>query len=352
MSRPRALVALSGGVDSAVAAALLLDQGFEVAGATLWLWGSDAGAPPSIGRAAAVAEALGIPLETVDARAEFEAWVLGSFVADYGAGRTPNPCIRCNQHIKFGLLLRHAQAIGAQWLATGHYARTRTLDGHELLLRGRDRRKDQSYFLYRLNQAQLAQVRFPLGALTKEQVRQMARERGLPSAAQPESQDICFLAGGDYRAFLARRAPQLFRPGPIRDLDGRVVGQHRGLPGYTIGQRSGLGIAAREPLYVVAIDARENALVVGPARALGRDCCVVEELHLVSGEVPSAPFEAHAQIRYRAEPTPVRVVPTGEWQAVVEFARVQRDITPGQSLVLYDGEVVLGGGIICATAEA
>ena len=241
--------------------------------------------------------------------------------------------------------------MGADYLSTGHYARVRRVVDRYQLLRGRDCHKDQSYFLHALSQEQLAYVLFPLGDLTKEEVRGIARRFGLPVAEQPESQDICFLADGDYRRFLARQAPHLFRPGPIRDTTGRVLGQHQGLPAYTIGQRKGLGITAPEPLYVLEIDVAENVLIVGPAEALGQDECVVEEMHTIDGATPVDPFRAVAQIRYRARPTPVTVMPLPRARAHVRFASPQRDITPGQFLVLYDGEVVLGGGAICRTRK-
>jgi tRNA-specific 2-thiouridylase len=228
----------------------------------------------------------------------------------------------------------------------------RQVDGRYQLLRGLDPHKDQSYFLHALSQEQLARVLFPLGELTKEEVRAIARDRGLPVAEQPESQDLCFLADGDYRRFLERLTPHLFRPGPIRDTSGRVLGQHAGLPAYTVGQRKGLQVAAAEPLYVLAIEPAENALVVGTAKELGRDACVVAGMHTIAGKAHTAPFEATAQIRYRACPVAVVVTPLPEGRAHIRFASPQRDITPGQFLVLYEGETVLGGGTICTPAES
>jgi len=365
----RVFVALSGGVDSSVAAALLVEQGYEVAGAMLRLWaesgpdGTRANrccTPEAVERARRVADRLDIPFYLINAGAAFKAQVVDYFVAAYAAGRTPNPCIPCNRTIRFGLLLRWALASGAGFVATGHYARVRhacpemyrRVEGRYQLLRGRDPHKDQSYFLHALTQEQLAHVLFPLGELTKREVRAIARQRGLPVAEQPESQDVCFLAGGDYRRFLDRQTPHLFRPGPIRDTTGRVLGQHQGLPAYTIGQRRGLGVAAAEPLYVLAIEPADNALVVGTAAELGRDECLVEKMHYVSGERPTAPFHATAQIRYRARPAAVTVTPLPYNRAHVHFASPQRDITPGQFLVLYDGDVVLGGGVICKAQES
>jgi tRNA-specific 2-thiouridylase len=352
----RIVVALSGGVDSAVAAALLVEQGYDVVGVMLRLW-VEPGAgdeqsnrcctPDAVDRARRIAAQLDIPFYLVNAEAEFKTRVVDYLVAEYGAGRTPNPCVRCNRTVRFGFLMNRALALGAEFLATGHYARVRQAHGRYQLLRGLDPQKDQSYFLHALSQEQLARALFPLGELTKEEVRAIARERGLPAAEQPESQDLCFLADGDYRHFLERHAPHLFRPGSIRDTSGRVLGQHTGLPAYTIGQRKGLQISAAEPLYVLAIQPEENALLVGTAAELGRDECVVAEMHTISGEPPSAPFSATAQIRYRARAAAVTVTPLPDGSAHVRFAAPQRDITPGQFVVLYDGEVVLGGGMVC-----
>ncbi len=360
MTCPRVTVALSGGVDSSVAAALLVERGYQVSAAMLHLW-AEPGAdrtranacctPDSVTRARRVADQLGIPFTLVEAENEFKAWVVDYFIAAYSAGRTPNPCIPCNRAVRFGFLLDRVLAGGADSMATGHYARVRCSADRCQLLRGRDPQKDQSYFLHTLNQRQLAHTLFPLGDLTKKQVRQIARQRRLPVAEQPESQDVCFVGDGDYRRFLAQRAPHLFRPGPIRDTAGRVLGQHHGLPAYTIGQRKGLGIAAPEPLYVLAIEPAANTLVVGTADELGRDECTVAEMHYIGGETPTAPFRAWAQIRYRARPVGVTVTPLPERRAHVRFDAPQRDITPGQFLVLYHGETVLGGGVICTAPE-
>lgn len=353
MDKARVVVALSGGVDSAVAAALLVEQGYAVSGVMLRLWGEpDAKAnrcctPDGVCRAIAVAEHLGIPFRLLNAEREFKAHVVDYLVAEYAAGRTPNPCVPCNRLIRFGWLLERTRAEGAEFLATGHYARVLKDDEGYRLLRGRDRRKDQSYFLHALSQEQLAHVLFPLGELTKQEVRAIARERALPVAEQPESQDLCFLADGDYRCFLARYAPHLFCPGPIRDTSGRVLGQHRGLPAYTVGQRKGLGIAAAEPLYVLALVPAENALIVGTAAELGQDECYLEGVHYIGDTPPAVSFRATAQIRYRAQPAPVTVTAFDAVRAHVRFDVPQRDLTPGQFLVLYEDERVLGGGAIC-----
>jgi tRNA-specific 2-thiouridylase len=353
----RVVVALSGGVDSAVAATLLVEQGYQVVGVMLRLWaepgrGDEARAnrcclPEAVDRARRVADGLDIPFYLINAETPFKAQVVDYLVVEYAAGRTPNPCVPCNRTIRFGLLLERALALGAESLVTGHYARVQKVEDHYLLLRGCDLHKDQSYFLHALTQEQLAHVLFPLGELTKQEVRAIARRRGLPVAEQPESQDICFLADGDYRHFLAYQAPHLFRPGPIRDTAGRVLGQHRGLPAYTIGQRKGLRVAAAEPLYVLAIEPAENALIVGPAQELSQAECLVAEMHYIGGATPLVPFQATAQIRYRARATEVTVTPLPGQMAHVRFLSPQRGLTPGQFLVLYDGAVVLGGGVIC-----
>ena len=356
----RVVVALSGGVDSAVAAALLVEQGYKAVGVMLRLWAEPEPddsqsnrccTPEAVDRARRVAAQLDIPFYLVNAEAEFKTCVVDYLVSEYGAGRTPNPCVQCNRTVRFGFLLKRALALGATFLATGHYARVNRVGGRYRLLRGLDPHKDQSYFLHALSQEQLAHILFPLGELTKQEVRAIARQWSLPVAEQPESQDLCFVAGGDYRRFLGRCAPHLFRPGPIRDTSGRVLGQHNGLPAYTIGQRKGLEIWAAEPLYVLAIEPAENALVVGTAADLGRDECAVEEMHYVGVEPPTSPFRALAQIRYRAQPSDVMVTPMPGGKAHVRFDVSQRDITPGQFLVLYDGDTLLGGGSICMRRE-
>jgi tRNA-specific 2-thiouridylase len=356
----RVLVALSGGVDSAVAAVLLIEQGYEVIAAMLQLWtergpgGFETDSDflsRAVSRARRVADWLDVPFHLVDAQVAFKRQVVDYFVAEYGAGRTPSPCVLCNRAVRFDMLLDLAQDLGAAFVATGHYARVRCTGARYQLLRGRDSTKDQSYFLHTLSQEQLARVRFPLGELTKAEVRAIACQRRLPVASQPESQDICFLTNRDYRRFLASQSPHLFRPGPIRDRSGHVLGQHRGLPAYTIGQRKGLGIAAGEPLYVLAIEPAENALVVGTAEELGRDECLVERMHYVSGEA-AAPFRALAQIRYRARPVEATVTPLRDRMAQVCFSSPQPGVAPGQFLVLYDGAVVLGGGVICKAQKS
>jgi tRNA-specific 2-thiouridylase len=299
-------------------------------------------------RARAVAQALDIPFHVIDARLPFRQHVVATFIAEYSAGRTPNPCLYCNRYVKFGHLLQEANRLGCRRLATGHYARVRLgADGQTWeLLRGVDKRKDQSYVLYMLQQGQLRRTLFPLGDLTKVQVREMARERHLPSAETQESQDLCFIPDNDYRRFLQRYAPQALAPGPILDQAGRELGRHKGLAAYTIGQRSGMGIAAPEALYVIEMDVERNALIVGPKRVLGRSDLTVLDVNWICGVPPDASIQATVKIRYRARLVPALVTPLPEARAHVSLDEPLRDITPGQGVVFYNGETVLGGGLI------
>ncbi len=373
---------MSGGVDSSVAAALLVEQGYDVVGIMLRLW-SEGEAPVLAGPvgnlahrpnrcctpedtalARRVADQLGIPFYLVNVADSFKRLVVDDFIAQYVAGRTPNPCFNCNRHIRFELLLNKALGLGAEKLATGHYARIQVTlpppgplprvtagEGESQankfqLLRAMDHDKDQSYVLSVLTQDKLSHVMFPLGELTKSQVRAIATRKGLPVAEKPDSQDLCFVADGDYRGFLMRHAPDSIRPGPIRDPSGRVLAQHHGLPFYTIGQRKGIGLSGPEALYVVALDIADNAVIVGTATALGRSECVALRANYVSGETPATQFRALAKIRYKAREAAVTVTPLPSGSAHVRFDEPQRDITPGQGIVFYNGEIVIGGGII------
>ena len=381
----RVVVAMSGGVDSSVAATLLVEQGYDVVGIMLKLWSEGEMSQVGMGNAAIgmavyranrcctpedtslarrVADQLSIPFYLVNVADSFKRLVVDDFIAQYAAGRTPNPCINCNRHVRFEVLLNKAMGLGAEKLATGHYARVQPplsspplrggdREGEEnkyQLLRAVDRNKDQSYVLSVLTQNKLSRVMFPLGELTKPQVREVAARKGLAVAEKPESQDLCFLADGDYRRFLIRQVPEAVRPGPIRNTSGRVLGQHHGLPFYTIGQRKGIGISGPEALYVIALDVADNALIVGTAKELGRSECTALRVNYVSDEPASSPFRATAKIRYKAHEANVTVTPLPHDSAHVHFDEPQRDITPGQGIVFYDGEAVLGGGII-ATDE-
>ena len=348
-SQGRAFVAMSGGVDSSVAAALLVEQGFDVAGVMLHLWAEEDNrccSPQAVADARSVAEQLGIDFHLVDYEDEFKSCVVDYFVAEYGRGRTPNPCLACNRQIRFGRLLRHVQALGAKYLATGHYARIAQMDGTHRLQKGADPQKDQSYVLYMLGQDELRYLLFPVGAHTKEQVRDMARQRGLPVADRDESMEICFVTDDDYRRFLREHAPQSVQPGPILDTAGQEIGHHQGLPYYTVGQRRGLGIAAPEALYVLRLDVERNALIVGTAGELGRSALVADDVAYSSDKPPDSPVRVQAKIRYRARLADATWTPLAGQRARVEFDQPLRDITPGQAVVAYQGDLVLGGGII------
>lgn len=356
----RVIVAMSGGVDSAVAAGLLVRQGYEVVGVTMRLYTQeDPDAPVGRRRCCAVediddarqaADALGIPHYVLNMEAEFGRQVVDYFVDEYRRGRTPNPCLACNQHVKFRSLLSRAIALDADFLATGHYARIVRNTGRYALLKANDREKDQSYVLYTLGQAELARTLFPIGDYTKPQVRSLAAEMGLPVADKPDSADICFIPDGDYRRFLEGRVPQ--RPGELLDREGRVVGRHAGVAAFTIGQRRGLGVALGEKRFVTAIDPARNIVTIGPEQDLLSRALVAEHVCWVDGP-PAAAFQAEVKVRYRTPPSPAWVQPQGGHAARVVFDRPQRAITPGQAAVFYQGDTVLGGGtIVCAEQGA
>ncbi len=346
------VLAMSGGVDSSVAAALLKEQGHDVSGLMLRLWDGSGVAPANrccppqeIADARQVAALLGIPFYVLDASADFKTHVVDYFLTGYAQGITPNPCLQCNRHIRWGTLLRHTLGLGATHLATGHYARVGRSDGRYTLLRGADLAKDQSYALSLLTQEQLGQAVFPLGELTKTDVRQHARRLGLPVAERPESQDVCFVTRGGYRAFLRERVAPGPGPGPIVDVAGRHLGEHKGLWDYTVGQRKGLGIRASQPLYVVAKNVATNALIVGPRTALGRRQFRLGDVNWVSGEPPKPGERVQVRVRYRGKEVLCVVHSAGE-EAEVEMEEDLPDVTPGQAAVFYDGPICLGGGII------
>lgn len=350
--RPRRVaVALSGGVDSSVAAALLLREGLDLFGVTMLVWSaSSTGEPPASAAhdARLVCDRLGIPLHVVDLREQFKSQVVDAFCASYERGWTPNPCLTCNRQIKFGALFNAALELGADHFATGHYARIDCLEGEYRLLRARDRHKDQAYVLYTLGQDDLRRTRFPVGSLTKEQVRAMADDLGLPNAHRPESQDACFLARTDYRQLVAHLRPDTARPGPILDVAGKVIGQHQGIAFYTVGQRQGLGIYGAAPSFVLEIDAARNALVVGAKSALYRGSLLAHQVSFVSGRPPPGPVAIQAKIRYNAAEQPATLEALPNQTARVTFDSPQPAITPGQGVVFYQDDLVLGGGLILA----
>ena len=355
----RIVVGMSGGVDSSVAAALLVEQGLDVVGVTMRVWPWREAADPAqrfgsccgteaVDDARQVARRLGIPYYLLDMAAEFDRAVIGRFADDYRAGRTPVPCVACNSDLKFGSLLARARAWDAAGVATGHYARVARdpATGRWLLLRARDARKDQTDFLWPLTQAQLAAARFPVGELTKAEVRERARRLGLVTADKPESQEICFVPDNDYRGFLRQRDPAIFSEGPILDGDGRVVGRHAGVAGYTIGQRRGLGLAAGRPRYVVDLDPARHAVVVGEAADLERTRLIARATNFIACAPPAEPLRVEARIRHQHAPAPATVRALDADSAEVVFDAPQRAVTPGQSVVFYRGEVVVGGGVI------
>lgn len=353
-AQPTVVVAMSGGVDSSVAAALLKQQGYNVIGMMLRLW-SEPGSemdnrcctPDSMALARRMAARLGIPYYAVDARQYFHDTVVRAFIDGYAQGTTPNPCLRCNRHVRWEFLLQHALNLGASFMATGHYARLDRSDPSSIkLLRARDSGKDQSYVLHVLRQHQLQRALFPIGELTKPEVRQLARDFNLPVAERADSQDLCFLGNGDYRQFLLRNAPQIENPGPILNRAGKVLGQHQGLAFYTIGQRKGLGIASPQPLYVIEKDLQRNALIVGQKDELGGRELLAADVNWISGSSPQAPFRAQVKIRYKAQLAAATVTPLENQQARVIFDEPLRDITPGQAAVFYQDDLCLGGGII------
>ena len=348
-------VAMSGGVDSSVAAALLKERGYAVVGMMLRLW-SEPGTkdsnrcctPDAMALARRVAAKLDIPFYVVDAKEIFRKTVVQTFLDGYASGETPNPCLICNRQIRWTFLLEHALALGADLMATGHYARLAwSTDGRVQLRRATDATKDQTYVLHVLDQARLKRALFPVGDYLKRDIRVLAGQYGLPTASRKESQDLCFLAGGNYRDFLRRNSANMPRPGPIVDRGGRVLGEHAGLANYTIGQRKGIGVAGPFPLYVIEKNASSNTIVVGAEAELGTRKLVAENVNWVSGSPIGSTMQANVKTRYTAQEQPAKIVPLGEGDEVeVHFEARQRDITPGQAAVFYQDDLLLGGGII------
>jgi tRNA-specific 2-thiouridylase len=356
MRDERVVVGMSGGVDSSVAAALLVEAGHEVVGITMRVWQASGDPAPAgaccgseaVDDARRVAAALGIPYYVLNMAEEFDRAVIAPFADDYRRGRTPVPCVACNTDLKFGSLLARARAWEAGAVATGHYARVEhdPVANRWLLKRARDTRKDQSDFLWPLTQAQLAAARFPIGGLTKEAVRERARRLGLATADKPESQEICFVPDDDYRGFLRRRDPAAFRPGSIVDRTGRRLGSHGGVAGFTIGQRRGLGLTSDRALYVVDLDPGTDRVTVGEATELERDRLVAGRVNFVVGTLPGGLLRVTAKIRHNQAPAPATVRALPDDRAEVVFDAPQRAITPGQSCVWYRDDEVVGGGVI------
>ncbi len=349
----RVVVAMSGGVDSSVAAALLVEQGYEVVGLMLRLWAEPGGAanrcctPDAVADARRVAAALGIPFYVRDYKDVFKATVVDFFIDGYAQGVTPNPCVVCNRDIRFDRLLNEAISLGGDYLATGHYARVQqSADGAFRLLKGIDPAKDQSYMLYTMTQERLRRVLLPVGEYSKETIRQIAKDKKLPVFNRPDSQDLCFLGAGDYRSFLHRHAPEVVQPGPIVNASGEELGQHSGLAFYTIGQRKGLGLSTPQAMYVIDKKTDTNTLVVGPAEELGQQALVAHQVSYIDGRPPAGPVQVTAKIRYKAREIAANLAPVDEHQVRLRFEAPLRDITPGQAVVFFEGDRVLGGGII------
>jgi tRNA-uridine 2-sulfurtransferase len=360
----RVVVGMSGGVDSSATAALLLAQGYEVVGITLKLWPQDCVSraedkccgPQAVADARAVCHQLGIPYYLIDESADFQKHVIHYFAAEYKAGRTPNPCVMCNQNLKFGRLIDRADQLGAQYIATGHFARIERVspgsagipgeEGRYLLKRGRDPKKDQSYFLFSLRQDQLSRALFPLGEKTKSDTREVARHCRLKTADKEESMEICFVPDNDYGKFLEQSHLARRHRGEIVDVQGRVLGHHDGIEFYTIGQRRGLGITTASPVYVVELDAESNRVVIGDESALDRDEFLVNQCNWIPFDQPAEPIEAMVKIRYNHAGVSARVTPLGPGRATVKLHVPQRAVTPGQAAVFYLDDLVVGGGWI------
>jgi tRNA-uridine 2-sulfurtransferase len=369
--KQRVVCGMSGGVDSSATAALLLEQGYDVVGITLKLWPQDCVnraedkccGPQAVTDARSVCHKLGIPYYLIDEAAEFQKHVIQYFADEYKAGRTPNPCVMCNQNLKFGRLIDRADQLGADFIATGHFARVerpltpslspsdgervaKPAEGRYLLKRGKDLRKDQSYFLFSLRQDQLARAMFPLGEKTKSDTREVARHCNLKTADKEESMEICFVPDNNYGGFLQSANLVQKHRGEIVNLQGQVLGHHDGVEFYTIGQRKGLGLSTPQPLYVIELDAENNRVMVGDDSALDRDEFKVDRCNWIPFENPPAAIEVTAKIRYNHPGTPATVTPLGQGRAQVKLHTAQRAITPGQAAVFYQDDLVVGGGWI------
>ena len=348
MKSNKILIGMSGGVDSSVAAFLLQQAGHNCMGATMRLFDRSPDDSDDSVLARQVAEKLGIPFQLLDFRREFESSVIQAFIRSYESGQTPNPCIVCNQTLKFGHMLRSARDLGCDCVASGHYARIRRDEetGRYLLYKAMDPAKDQSYFLACLNQEQLSRIRFPLGELTKQEVRQIAEENGFLNARKRDSQDICFVPDGDYAGFMERHTGKTYCPGNYIDSQGNVLGTHMGAIRYTLGQRKGLGIALGAPAYVCGKDMERNTVTLGPNEALFSHGLIAGDWNWYPFPALTEPMEVTAKIRHSQRQTEATVFPEADGNARVEFREPQRAVTPGQAVVLYHGDLVIGGGTI------
>ena len=351
----KALIAMSGGVDSSVAAHLTIQAGYDCLGCTMRLYdNADAAVSgestccslDDVEDARAVAFRLGMPHYVFNFTDEFREQVIGKFIRCYQCGKTPNPCIECNRHLKFEKLLERAQVLGCEKIVTGHYAQVVETENGFQLRRGADASKDQSYVLYMLTQQQLRHILLPLGGMTKPEVRRIAEEQGFINARKHDSQDICFVPDGDYARVIQAHTGEIPEPGDFVDLQGNVIGQHQGLIHYTVGQRRGLGIALGKPAYVCGLDVPHNRVIIGTNDDLFTDTCTVEAVNWIPGAPPQEPVRCQAKIRYRHPAQPATVTFTDDRTAILKFDAPQRAITAGQAAVFYDGEIVLGGGEI------
>ena len=359
MAAKKVVVGMSGGVDSSVAAYLLKEQGYDVIGVTMQIWQDEESkiqeenggccGLSAVDDARKVAAQIGIPYYVMNFKKDFQEKVIDYFVDEYLHGRTPNPCIACNRYVKWESLLTRSMEIGADYIATGHYAQIEHLpNGRYAIKNSATAAKDQTYALYNLTQEQLSHTLMPVGAYTKDQIRAFAEEAGLPVAHKPDSQDICFVPDGDYTAFIERITKNKPRPGKFIHQNGQVLGTHQGLIHYTIGQRKGLGIAYEYPLYVIDKDIASNTVILGPNDALFQKALLAENCNLIAIDKLEAPLRVTAKTRYRQKDVPAVIEPLADGKIKVTFDELQRAITPGQAVVFYDGDYVVGGGIIAA----
>lgn len=351
----KALIAMSGGVDSSLAAKMIKDEGYDCVGCTMKLYdnedaelsnGHTCCSLDDVEDARSVAYKIGIPYYVFNFKDGFRENVINRFVEEYEAGRTPNPCIDCNRYMKFDKLFERAMTLGCEYVVTGHYARIEEENGIYYLKKAVDDTKDQSYVLYSMTQEQLSHTMFPLGNMQKSQVRRLAEENSFINADKPDSQDICFVPDGDYASFLERYTKKNYEPGSFVDVEGNVLGTHNGTIRYTIGQRKGLGIAFGKPMYVKHIDAENNTVTLAEDSDLYDDKLTAMDFNWISGQAPTKAIKCHAKIRYRQKEQPATAYPMPEGKVEIVFDQPQRAITPGQAVVLYDGDIVLGGGRI------
>ncbi|MBQ8474429.1 MAG: tRNA 2-thiouridine(34) synthase MnmA [Clostridia bacterium] len=345
MEKKKVLVAMSGGVDSSAAAVRLMDMGYSCSGAIMKLYCGEDSTADAVEDARGVAEKLGMDFSAIDAQAQFKEAVMDEFVASYLRGETPNPCIVCNKKLKFGLFADYALEMGMDYIATGHYARVGKCGDRYVIKKGVDERKDQSYVLYNLSQQVLSRLLLPLGELSKAEVRALAAEAGLAVADKKESQDICFVPDGDYAGFIEKNTDEI-PEGDFVLSDGKIMGRHKGIVRYTIGQHKKLGLGIHTPLYVLEKNAAENKIILGSNEDLFKTTVYARDVNWMACEAPAEPLKIKAKIRYKHTEQPATVYVTGEGVVRVEFDEPQRAVTPGQSVVFYDGDVLVGGGVI------